>query len=110
MRTLARLIAVAAAFAAGLWVASHADEILKRYLGLEAGDQRVWLAQGGVAVTVAWFLGQPLWNIASFLFPRRRPLIPCPDCDHLVSKLATLCPECGRPLEPQRPASPVANR
>jgi len=110
MRSLARLIAVAAALGAGLWVASHAAGILTHYLGLAAGDQKVLLAQAGVALMVAWFLGQPLWNIASFLFPKRRPLIPCPDCDHLVSKLATLCPSCGRPLEPQRAAVSLPNR
>ncbi len=37
-------------------------------------------------------LDAPLWKATSYLFPRRRPLIPCPDCGNLVSKLATLCP------------------
>lgn len=109
MRSFARIVAVAAALGAGAWVASHADDLLKRYLGLEAEDQRVLIAQGGVLLGIAWFLGQPLWGIAGYLFPKRRPLIPCPDCDHLVSKLATLCPSCGRPLEPRQPTTVVRN-
>ena len=25
-------------------------------------------------------------------------LIPCPDCGHMLSRLAASCPSCGRPL------------
>ena len=28
-------------------------------------------------------------------------LLPCPDCGRLVSRLATSCPQCGRPLDSQ---------
>lgn len=28
----------------------------------------------------------------------RAGLIPCPDCEHSVSRSATNCPSCGRPL------------
>ena len=30
-------------------------------------------------------------------------LVPCPDCGHLVSPLAEVCPSCGRPLRSPRP-------
>ncbi len=28
-------------------------------------------------------------------------LLPCPDCGRMVSRLATSCAQCGRPMEPQ---------
>jgi hypothetical protein len=34
---------------------------------------------------------------------RSDALIPCPDCNHSVSKLAEACPSCGRPL--RKPAA-----
>jgi hypothetical protein len=27
-------------------------------------------------------------------------LVPCPDCNRLVSRVAPACPHCGRPLPP----------
>jgi hypothetical protein len=27
-------------------------------------------------------------------------LVPCPDCERMVSRHATACPQCGRPLPP----------
>ncbi len=42
--------------------------------------------------------------IVSYLVFGRRsrrdgPLVPCPDCGHGVSRLASTCPHCGRPLQ-----------
>lgn len=35
--------------------------------------------------------------------PTRHPnLKPCPDCGHRVSRRATVCPRCGRPLQPEK--------
>ena len=31
-------------------------------------------------------------------------LYPCPDCGRHVSRLATTCPQCGRPLAPEGPS------
>ena len=33
--------------------------------------------------------------------PPNPNLLPCPDCGRNVSRLATSCPQCGRPLKPQ---------
>ena len=30
-------------------------------------------------------------------------LVPCPDCGHLVSRLAEACPSCARPLRTPAP-------
>jgi predicted amidophosphoribosyltransferase len=30
-------------------------------------------------------------------------LVPCPDCGHLVSRLAEACPSCARPLRKPAP-------
>lgn len=100
MRPVALSLAFLASVALGVWGATYADEFLVQWFRIPAGDQRVLIGQGIVAVGIAYFVGAPLWKATSYLFPRRRPLIPCPDCENLVSKLATLCPHCGRPLEP----------
>lgn len=100
MRVLAQIIAILAALGLGAWAATLADDYLILWTKIPAGDRRIQLGQGAVALGVAYFVGLPLWRVTRFLFPRRRPLIPCPDCDGLVSKLATLCPHCGRPLSP----------
>jgi len=34
--------------------------------------------------------------------PPGASLFPCPDCGRNVSRLATTCPQCGRPLTPAR--------
>ena len=39
--------------------------------------------------------------------PQSNNLFPCPDCGHMVSRLAFACPRCGRPfraVQVQRPA------
>ena len=30
-------------------------------------------------------------------------LVPCPDCGHLLSRLAPACPSCARPVRPAAP-------
>jgi len=34
-------------------------------------------------------------------------LVPCPDCNRLLSPLARTCPHCGRPLSPSSPSPPA---
>jgi hypothetical protein len=102
MRFLTYLTAISLSLAAGYAASLWALPFIPKWLGFAEGDPRRTWAQAGMICVIAWFVGQPLWSIAAVLCRRRRPLTPCPDCEQLVSRLATLCPHCGRPLSPVR--------
>ena len=101
MRRKIWLFAFLLALAAGLGSAWEAAPYINDYLKLAPLDRKFKIVQGVIVWAVVYLLYSPIRAILTLIFPHRRSLIPCPDCDRLVSRLAKLCPGCGRPLTPQ---------
>ena len=101
MRNFLWTLAFLLAIAAGAWVAWRSGRYLNEILKLDPNSRSFRIGQGVITLGVAYFVYPPTWWILKFFVPTSSRLMACPDCEHLISKLANRCPQCGRPISPK---------